>query len=146
MPDTHYFHCPIGDRFIAAILLNFPFSVDHRMMNSAELSYLYQFPKCLLQINSCVSDQGYRGELAAAVQRAYECVLELTKRLGEGFVVEPWHPVVERTFAWLENSRCLCRDYEGLPEHHQGVVYMVMIRLMLRWLTNNRRTRKNRLH
>jgi len=24
--------------------------------------------------------------------------------------------------AWLENARCLCRDYEELPENHEGVI------------------------
>ena len=56
-------------------------------------------------------------------------------------MVEPWRWVVERTFAWLENARRLCRDYEELPEHHESFIYVVMIRLMLRQLTHNRRTR-----
>ena len=33
----------------------------------------------------------------------------------------------------------LCRDYEVLPENHEGAVYVVMIRLMLRRLTHNQR-------
>jgi len=49
--------------------------------------------------------------------------------------------VVERTFAWLENARRLCRDYEELPEHHEGFIYTAMIRLMLRKLSGNQRTR-----
>ena len=36
----------------------------------------------------------------------------------------------------------LCRDYETLAENHEGMIYIVMIRLMLRRLANNRRTRK----
>jgi len=65
----------------------------------------------------------------------------LTEKLGQGFVVEPWRWVVERTFAWLENARRLCRDYEQLPEHHEGFIYVVMIRLLLRKRTSNQRTR-----
>ena len=49
--------------------------------------------------------------------------------------------MVERTFAWLDNARRLCRDYEELPEQHESFVYLAMIRLMLRRLTQNRRTR-----
>ncbi|MCL6435465.1 MAG: hypothetical protein K6T90_14890, partial [Leptolyngbyaceae cyanobacterium HOT.MB2.61] len=37
------------------------------------------------------------------------------------------------------------RDYETLPENHEGMIYVVMIRLMLRRLTNNHRTRKVKL-
>lgn len=47
--------------------------------------------------------------------------------------------IVERTWAWLENARALNRDYERLPENHEGMVYVAMIRLMLRRLGHNRR-------
>ena len=53
---------------------------------------------------------------------------------------------VERTFSWLEKARRLCRDYEVLPENHEGVVDIVMIRLMLRRLTDNRRQRKSQIN
>ncbi len=46
--------------------------------------------------------------------------------------------IVERTWAWLDNARSLTRDYEYLPENHEAMVYVVMIRLMLRRLNNNR--------
>lgn len=88
-----------------------------------------------------LADQGYRGAIAVVLQMAYDCTLELTEKLGQGFVVEPWRWVVERTFAWLENARRLCRDYEELPEHHESFIYVTMIRLMLRQLTQNQRTR-----
>jgi len=67
-----------------------------------------------------LADQSYRGAIAMRLQQAYDCVLELTEKLGQGFVVEPWRWVVERTFAWLENAHRLCRDYEELPEHHEA--------------------------
>lgn len=56
-------------------------------------------------------------------------------------MVEPLRWVVERTLAWLDNARILARDYEVLPENHEGMVCVVMIRLMLRRLGHNRRTR-----
>lgn len=88
-----------------------------------------------------LADQGYRGAISILLQQAFDCTLELTEKLGQGFVVAPWRWVVERTFAWLENARRLCRDYEELPEHHESFIYLAMIRLMLRKLTHNRRTR-----
>lgn len=88
-----------------------------------------------------LADQSYRGAIALLLQQAFDCTFELTEKLGQGFVVEPWRWVVERTFAWLENARRLCRDYEELPEHHESFIYLAMIRLMLRKLTDNRRTR-----
>ena len=96
-------------------------------------------------IEKMLADQGYAGDVAGAVKAAYGCVLALTKKLGEGFVVQPWRWVVERTFSWLENARRLCRDYEELPENHEGVIYVAMIRLMLRLLTDNRRKRKQKV-
>lgn len=97
------------------------------------------------RIAKILADQSYRSEqVAQRLQSAYNCILEISPRLGTGFVVEPWRWVVERTFAWLDNARALCRDYEGLPENHEGMVYVVMIRLMLRRLGNNRRTRKSK--
>ena len=88
-----------------------------------------------------LAEQGYRGAIALLLPQAFDCVLELTQKLGQGFVVAPWRWVVERTFAWLENARRLCRDYEELPEHHESMIFIAMIRLMLRKLTFNQRSR-----
>jgi len=88
-----------------------------------------------------LADQSYRGAISVLLQQAFGATLELTEKLAQGFVVEPWRWVVERTFAWLENARRLCRDYEELPEHHESFIYVAMIRLMLRKLTHNQRTR-----
>ena len=98
------------------------------------------------RIEKVLADQGYRGEqLAKQIQTAYECVLEVVqpqdKEKQAGFVVEPLRWIVERTFAWLDNARILSRDYETLAENHEGMIYVVMIRLMLRRLCDNRRTR-----
>ena len=96
-------------------------------------------------IEKILADQGYPGGIAEQLKAAYGCIFELTKKLGDGFVVQPWRWVVERTFSWLENARRLCRDYEEIPENHEAVVYIAMIRLMLRRLTDNRRKRKQKL-
>lgn len=94
------------------------------------------------RIEKVLADQGYQGSLGSRLQTAYECVLEIGQRLGTDFIVEPWRWVVERTFAWLENARRLCRDYEELPEHHESFIYLTMTRLMLRRLTDNQRSRQ----
>jgi len=89
-----------------------------------------------------LADQGDKGELDKCLQAAYKSVLEIAPpREQKGFQVESLRWIVERTFAWLDNARVLCRDYEVLPENHEGMICVVMIRLMLRRLGNNRRTR-----
>ncbi|GGB83192.1 IS5 family transposase [Deinococcus soli (ex Cha et al. 2016)] len=50
------------------------------------------------------------------------------------FHVLPRRWVVERTFAWLGKCRRLSKDYEVLPETTETLVYLAMIRLMLRRL------------
>lgn len=61
---------------------------------------------------------------------------ELVDRLGfqKTFNVLPRRWVVERTFAWLGKCRRLSKDYEALPETTEILVYLAMIRLMLRRL------------
>lgn len=95
------------------------------------------------RIEKILADQAYQGWLVDAIKSAYGRTLEITKKLGDGFVVSPWRWVVERTFAWLDNARRLCRDYEELPAHHEGFVYIALIRIMLRRLHANRRQRRH---
>jgi transposase len=101
------------------------------------------------RITKVLADKGYRGALGAVIQNAFSTqersvVVEISQRQEgtKGFQLEPKRWIVERTWTWLENARALTRDYETLPENHEGMIYIVMIRLMLRRLTNNRRTRK----
>ena len=63
-------------------------------------------------------------------------VLELVRKPDgqKGFVVLPRRWVVERTLAWLMNSRRLARDYERLTESSEAMVRLSMIHLMLKRL------------
>lgn len=99
------------------------------------------------RIVKVLADKGYRGNLGKLIQHFFgdegrRVEVEISQRAEEakGFQVEPKRWIVERTWTWLENARILNRDYERLPENHEGMIYVVMIRLMLRRLTNNRRT------
>lgn len=94
------------------------------------------------RISKILGDKGYRSSAKAAqLKTGFGCEVEISLRHEQAFEVEPKRWIVERTLAWLDNARALCRDYEGLPENHEGMVYVVMIRLMLRRLCRNRRTR-----
>ena len=42
--------------------------------------------------------------------------------------------VVEHTFAWICHNRRMSHDYEFLPETGEALIYVTMIRLMLKRL------------
>jgi putative transposase len=78
------------------------------------------------------ADGAYEAAVGWAKQFA-AWVLELVRKPDghKGFVALPPLWVVERTFAWLMNSRRLARDYERLTESSEAVVQVAMIHLML---------------
>jgi putative transposase len=94
------------------------------------------------------ADQGYTGAFAHWLHETRGWHLEVVRhperqlwRYGleekpRGvFQVLPRRWIVERTFAWLGQSRRLSKDYERLPETSEAMIYGVMSRLMLRRLT-----------
>jgi transposase len=52
----------------------------------------------------------------------------------KGFVLLKKRWVVERTLGWLMGCRRLVRDYELLPETSETLIYLAMIRIMVRRL------------
>jgi putative transposase len=82
-------------------------------------------------------DGGYRGQLVDWVSQHLRFVLRVTLRPegAKGFVLLPRRWVVERTLAWLNQSRRLSKDYERLPQSSEAMIYLSMTRLMLRRLT-----------
>jgi len=79
------------------------------------------------------ADGGCAGKLIDWVRAIYGCVLAIVKRPGgvTGFQVLPRRWVVERTLGWLGRYRRLSKDYEGLPECSESMVYLAMTRIML---------------
>lgn len=81
----------------------------------------------------------YRGGLMEWVVEHFRFVLEPVLRSDDtkdvkGWVVLPRRWVIERTFAWLSQSRRLSKDYEVLPKSSEAMIYIAMTRLMLRRL------------
>jgi len=83
-------------------------------------------------------DGGYSGPDFAAWVRTIRPKLEVevVRRCDEvkGFKVLPRRWVVERTFGWLMKQRRLVRDYEKTETSAAAMVYIAMIRIMLRRL------------
>jgi putative transposase len=96
------------------------------------------------------ADAGYRGaELRRWITEQLGLSLEIVQRrsrwvwvrndvepdpIPAGFEVIRRRWVVERTFAWILRNRRMSRDYEFLPETGEALIYVTMIRLMLRRL------------
>lgn len=93
---------------------------------------LHRFPR--LQV--IWADGGYCGQLIDWALTFGNWLLTIVKKDTQtpGFRVLPRRWVVERTFAWLGRCRRLSKDYEELPESSEAMIYVAMIRLMLRRL------------
>ena len=79
------------------------------------------------------ADGGYRGEeLTNWVKELWGWVWTIVLRTDnqKGFRVIPRRWVVERTFAWLTQSRRLNKDYEKLIRNSQSMCYVAMIKIM----------------
>jgi transposase len=106
-------------------------------------------PNDLPRMQLVWADQGYTGAFAQwlADQRGWhlQVVRHLQRQLWRygleekhprTFRVSPRRWVVERTFAWLGQSRGLSKDYERLPAVSEAMIHAAMSRLMLRRLTH----------
>lgn len=82
------------------------------------------------------ADGGYCGQLIDWVKNTCNWILEIVKRSDDvkGFKVLPHRWIVERTFGWLSKNRRLSKDYECLPESSEAMIYIAMIRLMVKRL------------
>jgi transposase len=96
------------------------------------------------------ADAGYRGaDLRRWITEGLGLSLEIVQRrsrwvwvrndvepppIPAGFEVIRRRWVVERTFAWISRNRRMSRDYEFLARTTEALIYVTMIRLMLRRL------------
>jgi putative transposase len=85
------------------------------------------------------ADGGYSGKLIGWVKETCNWILEIVKRSDDvkGFQVHPRRWVVERTFGWQGRYRRLSKDYEGLPETSEAMIYGTMIHLMVKRLARS---------
>ena len=82
------------------------------------------------------ADGGYAGQLVDWVRCTCNWVLEIVRRSDDtkGFEILPRRWVVERTIAWLGRYRRLSKDYEGLPQTSEAMIYAAMVHIMVRRL------------
>jgi len=94
-------------------------------------------------------DSAYQGSFRAWVEQTLHWTVDVVKRPSKwvwvkadqepppaptGFQVLRRRRVVERTFGWLGRWRRTSKDYEYLPATSECVIYLTMIRVMLRRL------------
>jgi len=79
------------------------------------------------------ADQGYAGKEYKQEVAQHGVKLEIiSRRETKGFVLQARRWIVERTFAWLGKCRRLSKDYELVLKSSLSMLYLAMIRLMLR--------------
>ena len=98
---------------------------------------LTQVSKLFPRLSKMWADSGYIGPFADWVKEHFGAELEIIKRTDDlkGFKIVPRRWVVERTFGWFGRFKRLAKDYELLPEHSESMIYLAMMRIMLRRLT-----------
>jgi transposase len=82
-------------------------------------------------------DGTYRGvEWHKEVKQEYGIELEVSRNPEgvKGFVAQAKRWLVERTFGWFIQSRRLAREYEKLAEGSEAMLYLSMIRVLVRRL------------
>jgi len=87
---------------------------------------------CRLKV--IIADGAYRGQIIRQIKGRFGYLIRVVMRSDHrppGF--QPVHKrwVVERTFAWLDNDRRLCRNYELLLETSEEMVKISAIKLLL---------------
>lgn len=96
------------------------------------------FAAGLTRLRKLWVDGGYRGEALKAwvwsLKQTHKIDLEVVERDGKGFQVVKRRWVVERTFAWLLNSRRLSKDYEVLTKNSEAFIHIAMTHLLIKRL------------
>lgn len=86
-------------------------------------------------ISVAKADMGYAGPLARVLSESSFVALECVKsNFGTPeFIPIDGRWVVERTFAWLENYRRVCRNYEKLLKVARHMAITACVCLMLKY-------------
>lgn len=112
-------------------------SVGERSGGKRVLKRLKRMDKALARLHTIWVDGGFDGApFMQWVMDTCRWIVQVVLRPEQtkGFVLLKKRWVVERTFGWLMGSRRLVRDYELLPATSETLIYLAMIRIMVRRL------------
>jgi transposase len=84
-------------------------------------------------ISTVFADGGYTGKLIGWAKDMFDYSVQIVKRNEQHlFRVLPKRWIVERTFAWLNWSRRLSKDYEIRHTSAESMIYIAFAHLLLR--------------
>jgi transposase len=112
-------------------------SVGEREGGKRVLKRVKRMDKAVVRLHTIWVDGGFDGRpFLVWVMDVCRWIVQLVLRPEQtkGFVLLKKRWVVERTFGWLMGSRRLVRDYELLPATSETLIYLAMIRMMVRRL------------
>ena len=116
--------------FLVAVMI----TVAHIHDSKAVMLLMRVLKEMLCGIKVIIADGGYRGEIAEQVKKSFGYLIQVVMRSdGKKAGFKPTHKrwVVERTIAWFDNDRRLCRNYELLLESSENMVKLAAIKLLL---------------
>ena len=88
----------------------------------------------LTPVKIILADGGYRGEIIEQVKIKFGYLIKVVMRSdGKKTDFKPMSKrwIIERTFAWFDNDRRLCRNYELLMENAENMGKLSAIKLLL---------------
>ena len=93
----------------------------------------------LPRLKHIYADGGYEGEeFIGNIKQQTGWTLKIVKHTNKhGFTLLAKRWIVERTFAWINKYRRLSKDYELPVQTSEEFIYLAMIRLMLRRITQS---------
>lgn len=117
--------------FLLAVIVHSA-GIQDRVAARAVLMRLFS---TFTDIKTVFVDGGYTGKLLGWAKEMFGYCVEVVKRTeAHTFKVLPKRWIVERSFAWLNHSRRLAKDYEVTTESAEAFVRIANIRLMVRRL------------
>jgi len=83
-------------------------------------------------IKKFCGDAGYRKSFEEAVAEQLGLAVDISKRIKPEFEVLPKRWVVERTFAWSDNSRRLSKEFEIKTAHAENIFMISHLHTLLK--------------
>lgn len=77
------------------------------------------------------ADEGYRGTTVEHVEKKMQLIMEISKKIKDGWAILAKRWVVERTLSWINNCRRLSKDFEILTCASENFIRIAMIQIML---------------